>query len=228
MRRVPGFTLIEMLIVVVIIAIIATIALPNLLSSKIDANETAAVTTMRQVVQSQLLFANRGEADLNGNGMGEFGTFGEMSGNIAVRAAAGGTKLLDPGVINPSFRTISPTGEMFRSGYYFRLYLPGPTGEGILELPGGGAAPTIDSDRAEQMWCVYAWPQNYGGSGRRTFFVNQQGDILWTESSTYSGAAAPIVPAAAFRPGGPAVNIDGTIAVNEVAQDGNTWHAVGR
>jgi prepilin-type N-terminal cleavage/methylation domain-containing protein len=228
MRKLRGFSLVEMLIVVVIIAIIATIALPNLLSSKIDANETAAVTTLRQTVQSQLLFANRGEADLNGNGMGEFGTFGEMSGNIAVRAASGGTKFLDPGVINPSFRTISPTGEMFRSGYYFRIYLPGPAAEGILELPGGGAAPTVDPDRAEQMWCAYAWPQNYGASGRRTYFVNQHGDILWTESSTYSGAAAPIVPAAAFLPGGPAVSINGTMAVNQVAQDGNTWHAVGR
>lgn len=228
MHETRGFTLLELLIITVVIAILATLALPSLLGSRINANEAAAATTVRQIVQSQLVFVNRKAADLNKNGAGEFGTFGEMSGNVPVRAASGGTKYLDPSVINPSFRAIAPTGEMFRSGYYYRIYLPGPGGEGTLELPGGGAAATIDTDKAEQMWCVYAWPQDYGVTGRRTFFVNQNGDILWTESSAYSGPAAPIPPGAAFADGGPVVNIDGIIAVNEPGRDGNTWTVLGR
>ena len=227
-RDVRGFTLLELLIILVVIAIIVTIALPNLLGSKVEANETAAMATVRQIVQSQLQFANRKEADLNDNGSGEYGTFGEMSGNVAVRAASGGTKFLEPGVINPSFRQISPIGEMFRNGYYYRIYLPRASGEGILELPGGGADPAIDASKAESMWCVYAWPQKFGVTGRKTFFANQAGDILFTETEVYNGPGAPIPAGAAFGAGGPGSHIDGIPAVNATGRDGNNWRVTGR
>jgi len=223
-----GFTLVELLIVLVVIAIIVTIAIPNLLSAKIATNETAAIATIRQVLQSQAIFVQTKAADLNGNGAGEYGSFGELSGNIAVRAANGGTQFLSPGVINPSFRAISPIGEMFRTGYYYRIYLPGPTGEGILELPGGGTDPNVDANRAESIWCVYAWPQRYGGSGRRTFFSNQNGDITYTDDPDYSGAGAPLVPGAAFATPGPTTHIDGVPAVNTTGRDGNVWKNAGK
>lgn len=223
-----GITLLELLIILVVIALIVTIALPSLLSSRLSANETAAVGTIRLILQSQVQFAARKEADLNGNGTGEFGTFGEMSGNVAVRAANGGTTFLEPGVVNQSFSAISPLGEMFRGGYYFRIYLPGPAGEGLIELPGGGADPNVDPAKAEATWCVYAWPANYGSTGRRTFFANQLGDVVFTDSSAYTGPGAPIAPGAALVPPGPGGNIDGRIAVNQQGRDGNTWRAAAR
>ena len=42
-----GFTLVEIMIVVAIIALIAAIAIPNLLRARHNANETAAIGTMR-------------------------------------------------------------------------------------------------------------------------------------------------------------------------------------
>jgi type IV pilus assembly protein PilA len=53
-----GFSLIELLIVVAIILIIAAIAIPSLLQSKISANEAAAATTVRQLKTAEVMYFN--------------------------------------------------------------------------------------------------------------------------------------------------------------------------
>lgn len=53
-----GFSLIELLIVVTIILIIAAIAIPNLVRNKIQANETAAVASLRTLNEAVLLYSN--------------------------------------------------------------------------------------------------------------------------------------------------------------------------
>ncbi len=55
-RKSGGFSLIELLIVVAIILIIAAIAIPNLLRSKMSANEAAAVAVLRNVHNSQAVY----------------------------------------------------------------------------------------------------------------------------------------------------------------------------
>jgi len=52
-----GFSLIELLIVVAIILIIAAIAIPNLMRSKIQANEAAAVETLKTLDTSVVMYS---------------------------------------------------------------------------------------------------------------------------------------------------------------------------
>lgn len=56
MRKQKGFSLIELLIVVSIILIIAAIAIPNLLRSRIAANEASAVGSLRALNTSEVTY----------------------------------------------------------------------------------------------------------------------------------------------------------------------------
>jgi prepilin-type N-terminal cleavage/methylation domain-containing protein len=53
-----GFSLLELLIVVAIILIIATIAIPNLLRSRQSANESAAVANMRNLNSAEVSYSS--------------------------------------------------------------------------------------------------------------------------------------------------------------------------
>jgi type IV pilus assembly protein PilA len=66
-----GFSLLELLIVVAIILIIATIAIPSLLRSRQAANESAAVANLRTINTAQVTYSSPG------------GDFGSMDGLIA-------------------------------------------------------------------------------------------------------------------------------------------------
>ena len=47
-----GFTLVEIMIVVAIIALIAAIAIPNMLRARVNANESAAIASVRTLVSA--------------------------------------------------------------------------------------------------------------------------------------------------------------------------------
>ena len=56
LRRRRGFTLVEIMIVVAIIALLAAIAIPNVLRGRTTANESAAIGNMRALVSSLEMF----------------------------------------------------------------------------------------------------------------------------------------------------------------------------
>ncbi|MCI0587590.1 MAG: prepilin-type N-terminal cleavage/methylation domain-containing protein [Planctomycetes bacterium] len=218
-----GFTLIELMIVVAIITIIASMAIPNLISARTLTNETAAIATLRNLLAAQAQVQAASQIDFDGDGAGEFGTFGELSGSDPVR---GTVSVMIPPTLSAVFSIIQGS-RVTKSGYLYQVWLPDTAGAGVAEDPTGGlAAPaSVDANLCEVIWCAYAWPISRTVSGNRAFFINQSAVLLQCSNNVaqYSGTGAPPAFDAAFLAAG---LITGPIAVSTIGQDLERWTAV--
>jgi len=222
-----GFSLIELLIVVVLLAIIASIAIPNLMASRMTANEAAAIATMRTIMSAQGLFRSQKAMDDDADSVGEYGYMGELSGSVPLnlRANGNGSALpLKPAVLDGLFQLIS-AGRVGSTGYLFEIFLPDAGGAGVGEAPAGGPTGAEGADWCEDYWAVYAYPVKTGTLGNRAFCANERGEIRQTRMDVmqYGFSARPSWDAAYQTVNGTMADPLGTGAT---AVDGNIWVTV--
>jgi prepilin-type N-terminal cleavage/methylation domain-containing protein len=231
-----GFTLIELMIVVAVIAVVSAIAIPQLQAARVTANESSAIATLRSLASAQAQVSTSGAIDTDADGRGEYAYFAELAGAVPARvgvagvavAGAPGIDEIAPACLSAAFANVAG-GVVTKSGYAFRVWLAGPTVgasvPAIPEDPTGGKllGPFPDPDNAETFWCAYAWPVALGETGRSTYFISSDGQTLTYRNNgalRYTGVlGGPDYDAAYTLPD----DISSPVALGAPGADGNVW-----
>ncbi len=223
-----GFTLIELMIVVAIIALIAAIAIPGLLRAKISANEMSALGRLQTLAKVQTEFRWHKMVDQDSDGQGEYGFLQELAGTAKIR---GGSPKARDSSLEPTFgNSASESGIAEYSGYHFLVYLPTSTGTEVESAQlASNKASTAAANAQELRYIIYAWPVEYGSSGNHAFAINQNGKVYTTTNTIkkYSGKEnKPAATAALDSSSASPVSLEAPLGGKaSTTGDGQTWIA---
>ena len=152
-RSERGFTLVEIMIVVAIIALLAAIAIPNVLRGRTTANESAVIGNLRALISSL-------EMERSVNNIYPLDVAGNTWVVAMYGACPGGAGNPTPDFGPPSFCNTMAGGATAVTGLvqgYSYTYAAGAT--------------------AGQTYTMLALPATLGTTGTRSFFANETGLI---------------------------------------------------
>jgi prepilin-type N-terminal cleavage/methylation domain-containing protein len=164
-----GFTLVELLVVVAVIGVVAAIATPGLLRSRVAANEASAIASMRAIVSAQQDFTgyNRG--------------FATDLATLAMACPGGTTPFISP--------DLNVNG-VHKNGYLYSI-LPGL---GAIAGPND-----CFGNPTQSTYYATATPLAVGATGNRGFATNigsaiwqDESGAVPTEPFTMAGTVSPL------------------------------------
>jgi type IV pilus assembly protein PilA len=161
-NKAKGFSLLELLIVVAIILIIAAISIPNLLRSRMAANESSAVGSIRSINTAATTY-NSTYAN------GYPSTLTEIGTTSATQASCNAGMFID---------SLLTSGA--KSGYSFTM---GPGSTAVTAPPGCTTAGYVDG------YYITAVPASAGITGTRAFCTDQTGVIRFNLGGTATAAS---------------------------------------
>jgi len=169
-----GFTLIELLIVVAVIGIVAAIAAPGLLRSRMTSNEVAAVGSLRAI--------NSGQASYSAScGKGGYAT---TLPDLYKAPTEGGSTFISPDL------SASPS---LKSGYRVDMAKLA----GALDVGSAAAACNAPSAAPASAYVAVADPQTPGQTGQRYFATDTRGTIF---QDTAAAVGNPITVTGTVKP----------------------------
>ena len=185
MRRIGsdprGVSLIEVLIAVAVVGVLASIAVPALLSARRHANQTSAVASLRAIAAAEHVFATACGGGYFASGLSQ----------LADPPAAGGDAFLAP--------DLAASDRVSKSGYEFRLTA------GSDGLPASrDACNGVDAEDLTSSFVATAAPDS-PASGNLHYWVGVAGTVYYSLSQPIASTVGRIDPPGAQPVGAPAV-----------------------
>jgi type IV pilus assembly protein PilA len=159
-----GFSLIELLIVVAIILIIAAIAIPSMLRSRMASNQATAVANVRTITSASVSYSVT-----YSNGYPP--ALSALGGAEGVAATCNAAILIDP---------ILSTAPYQKTGYQFNLQ----GNQGTVTLPPAGCTAGFNG------YLITAAPLSVGLTGNMSYCSDESGVIHYDTTAAVAASAA--------------------------------------